>query len=346
MTTPGAETRIELFNVADGVSIYTGAQRIVNIVGHLRDPDSVESLGYSLNGGPERPVFFKFADATAQRLPRSGDFNIDTIGREQLRVDNTLVVTASLRDGSREERVWRFPAAAGDSPPDYRLALHDVEHPQQVSQVVDGRWRVAGDATGDRWLEIAEEDSGLDRIILFGRDDLGTGYTIRARLMITSWVGTPHNIGLLFKWNPHLQGDGTHLPSQWSTGLGYYYSRCPGLRIRYGVDVHMNAEGQKMGDYVLAEAPLSHWRYWVGRIGRRFRGRWTGLDQVLPGVPYYFELRIEEGVHALTVWKAGRPKPRPRVVVDSPPQLLDRGAAGIIAHRCGVRVFDFAVETG
>jgi len=345
MSTSGTAPPIELFNVADGVPVYMGAQRIVNIVGHLHEPDSIESLAYSLNGGPERPVFFKVAGAVAQRLLHSGDFNIDTIGREQLRPDNTLVVTASLRDGGREERVWRFPAAAGDSPPDYRLALHDVEHPQQVAQVVDGRWRVSGDATGDRWLEIAEEDAGLDRVILFGRDDLGTGYTIRARLMVTSWVGNLHNIGLLFKWNPHLQGDGTHLPSQWSTGLGYYYSHCPGLRIRYGVDVHTNAEGRKMGDHVLAEAPLSHWRYWARRLGRRFVGDRPGFEQVVPGVPYYFELRIEEGVHALTVWKAGRPKPRPRVVVNNPPQLLDQGAAGIIAHRCGVRVFDFAVET-
>jgi hypothetical protein len=345
MTTSGTENKIELFNVADDVPVYTGAQRLFNILGNLREPETVDSLSYSLNDGPETPVFFKFGDATANRLAHPGDFNIDTIGREQLQADNTLVVTASLRDGGRQESAWRFPKAAGDSPADYRLDLNNAAHPQQVSQIVDGRWRVAGDSTGDRRLEIRPEDAGLDRVILFGRDDLGTGYTIRARLMVTSWTGTLHNVGLLFKWNPHFQGDGTYLPSKWSTGLGYYYSHCPGLRIRYGVDVHLDAQRRKVGDYILAEAPLSHWRYWAKRLGHRFVGDRPGLEQVVPGVMYHFELRIEEGLHALTVWKAGRRKPRPRVVVENPPQLLDQGAAGIIAHRCGVRVFDFAVES-
>jgi hypothetical protein len=208
---------------------------------------------------------------------------------------------------------------------------------------VDGRWRVGGDDTGNRWLEIAEDDAGLDRVVLFGRDDLSAGYTIRARVLVTSWVGKPHNVGLLFKWNPHLQGDGTSLPSQWSTALGYFYSKCPGVRIRYGVDVHLDDNGRKVGDYVLAEARLSRWRALVGRTFRRIRGSKI-YSQLAPGVPYCFELRVGKAVHTLTVWKCGRRKPSPQVVVNNPHPYLESGAAGVIAHRCGVRVYEFEVE--
>jgi len=344
-TRPPAEPEIDLWNVCDGVPVYTGAQSNVNILGRLRRPEEVGELTYSLNGGPALPVFFKNAEATANRLALPGDFNIDTIDRDQIQSDNSLVMTASLRDGGSEEQTWRFPAVpAGNSDKSFRLDLQGVEHPQQVSQLVDGRWRVGGDDRDNRWLEIPEEDAGLDRVILFGRDDLTTGYTIRARVLVTSWVGIPHNVGLLFKWNPHLRGDGTNLPSQWSTALGYYYSNCPGIRIRYGVDVHVNADGQKMGDYVLAEATLSRWRALAGRVIRRLGGGSRIFAQLAPGTPYCFELRIEEAAHALTVWRCGRSKPSPQIVVDNPTQYLDRGAAGIIAHRCGVRVYDFEVE--
>jgi hypothetical protein len=342
---PPAEPEIDLWNVRDGVPVYTGAQSVVNFLGRLRRPEEVGDLTYSLNGGPARPVFFKNSEAKANRLALPGDFNIDTIGRDQIQSDNTLVMTASLRNGDSVEQTWRFPSRpAGDHDKSFRLDLRGVEHSQQVSQMVDGRWRVGGEGEGKRWLEIAEEDAGLDRVILFGRDDLTTGYTIRARVLVTSWVGMPHNVGLLFKWNPHLRGDGTILPSQWSTALGYYYSNCPGIRIRYGVDVHVNADGQKIGDYVLAEAKLSRWRDLTGRLIKRFAGKERIFAQLAPGTPYCFELRIEEAVHTLTVWKCGRSKPSPQVVVENPTQYLKSGAAGIIAHRCGVRVYDFEVE--
>jgi hypothetical protein len=344
-TRPPAGREIDLWNVCDGVPVYTGAQRTVNILGRLPHPEEVATLTYSLNGGPALPVFFKNSTATANRLALPGDFNIDTVDRDQLQGDNTLVMTASFRNGERVEQTWRFPSVpAGDRDKSLRLDLGGVEHAQQVSQMVDGRWRIGGDGEGQRWLEIAEEDAGLDRVILFGRDDLTTGYTIRARVLVTSWVGMPHNVGLLFKWNPHLRGDGTTLPSQWSTALGYYYSNCPGIRIRYGVDVHMNADGQKVGDYVLAETKLSPWRDLAGRVIKRFAGKQRIFAQLAPGKLYCFELRIEEAAHALTVWRCGRSQPSPQVVVNNPTQYLERGAVGIIAHRCGVRVYDFEIE--
>ena len=344
-TRPPAETEIDLWNVCDGVPVYTGAQSTVNILGRLRRPDGVGALSYSLNGGPALPVFFKNAQADANRLAAPGDFNIDTIDRDQIQSDNTLVMTASIRAGGIVEQTWRFPALpAGDRDKSFRLDLHGVEYAQKVSQMVDGRWRVGGNGKGEQWLEIAEEDAGLDRVILFGRDDLTTGYTIRARVLVTSWVGLPHNVGLLFKWTPHLQGDGTDLPSQWSTALGYFYSNCPGIRIRYGVDVHLDDDGRKKGDYILAEAKLSRWRDLARRIVPKITRRERIISQLAPGVMYCFELRIEEAVHALTVWKCGRSKPSPQIVVHNPTQYLERGAAGIIAHRCGVRVYDFVIE--
>ena len=141
-----------------------------------------------------------------------------------------------------------------------------------------------------------------------------------------------------------MQGDGTSLPSQWSTGLGYYYSHCRGLRIRIGVDVHFDERGQKVGDHILGEQCLSFGRYWLSRVLRKARVLSAPLPQIVPESHYWFDLLIRGDSHALTVWRATDSQPPPQIIVSNPVELLPAGPAGIIAHRCAVRVYSFEVS--
>jgi hypothetical protein len=340
-----AKELIEVWNVQNNIGVYAGAQNILNIIGRLNDAEVVETLVYKLNSGPEVQVFFRNQRVSANRLARQGDFNIDTITRDQLLIENKLQLIARLKDGTQVSRSYLLTVKFGHGRTShFNLDFTSTEHPQELGQLVDGKWRIGRDERGQACLEILPEDAGLDRIILFGTDELQSSYTIRTRINVKRWLGAIHNVGLLFKWNPHLQGDGTCLPSQWTTGLGYYYSHCPGLRIRIGVDVHLNEHRKKVGDNIFGEGVLSTRRYWANKMVRNLtRGR-CWVPQIVPGLDYWFELRVDSGAYALTVWPITHLRPSPQVVVTSPPELLAKGAVGIIAHYCAVRVIEFHLE--
>src|SRR5690606_18388724 len=103
---------------------------------------------------------------------------------------------------------------------------------EEVGQVVEGPWRVATDPSGRRCLEVAPDGAGYDRIILFGSKGWTSGYEVLARIRPTRILGR-HNLGLVYRWNPHEQGDGRRLPTTWSAGLALYRSYRPsGLKLR------------------------------------------------------------------------------------------------------------------
>ncbi|MGH7414243.1 MAG: hypothetical protein ACREKJ_08585 [Candidatus Rokuibacteriota bacterium] len=338
--------RLEVWNLTPGVTARVGAQAVFNVLGRVKAPGRTEHLWYRLNESPERKVFFNRGPRNAGRLERPGDFNIDTIDPGELKPWNWLRL-GILDEAAREEQEYEigFPCSRlEDGAPRLRLDLEGIAHPQEVGQVVDGKWRVSRDERGRRCLEIRREDAGLDRIIVFGREDWTSSYEVTARLRVTAWTGVLHNVGLLFKWNAHLPGDGTWLPTQWSTGLAYYYSDCPGLRVRFGVDVHEDARGRKVGDYILKEAPLSSWRRWLATGARRVAPSSPWFPQVVAGRDYWFNARIRPDEYTLTVWKDGGRRPSPQVVVEAPTDRLPRGAVGLIAHRCGVRMYEFEVS--
>ncbi|MCI0696561.1 hypothetical protein L0337_31735 [candidate division KSB1 bacterium] len=340
--------KLEVWNLTPNSNALVGAQRIFNVVGRLRSPHATIKLLYSLNNGSEKSVWFNANEKRSTRLEYHGDFNIDTIEAADLKPRNRLAFR--IVNGAIEQPKYDLifsTHAILEELPQFRLNLEGVDNPEQVGQIVDGKWRVSRDENHEPCLEILKEDAGLDRIILFGRHDWTTGYEITARICVTAWTTNTHNVGLVFKWNPHLQGDGTHLPSQWSTGLGYYYSRCPGLRIRFGVDVHLDKDGNKLGDHILQEATLSWWRRWVGRFGNKVfykaLPRIYPLSQFVPGVQYRLRLIVRPEKYALTVWKNGKKEPHPQVLVLNPIEKLACGSTGVIALNCGVRVYEFNV---
>lgn len=335
---------IEVWNLTPGGPAHRESQEIFNVVGRVANPEQVEQFSYRLNGGAETPIVFRrSADYDDGRLFRQGDFNIDTIRSPELRAENRI--TLKLRIGSEEVvRDIEFRCAEPSRPePRFHLDLEDVSSTEEVGQVIDGNWRVGVDQVGKPCVEIRKEDAGYDRILLFGRGEWTTGYEVTARLAPTAWTSKYHNLGLVFKWNPHSQGNGLVLPTRWNTGLGYYCSYSPGLRLRFGTDVHVDDRGTKVGDHVLAEAHYSRWRRWCYRVINEKGRRRLPISQLPAGRQFRFRLIVDPSRYALTVWRVDRPEPPPQLVTERVDERLSQGAVGVIALCCAVRVYEFDV---
>ncbi|MGI9534359.1 MAG: hypothetical protein ACR2NW_05370 [Thermodesulfobacteriota bacterium] len=347
---------LNIWNLTPGVNTLIGSQEIFNIVGSLNCPDKVKEFNYSINKGPERPVFFNSLSNGSGRLANPGDFNIDTIQVDQLESKNEIDFRLLFKDGVEEKYKIEFPVHFyNNTLPSYKLDLKSIGYSQEAGQIVDGKWHVNKDEQNEKCLEILKKDAGHDRIILFGRYDWTSNYEITARICVTSWTHITHNVGLLFKWNPHLQGDGTNLPVQWSTGLGYFYSLSKGLRIRFGENVHVDSSGKKQGDYVLKEKPLSFSRYIKGKMlkianpllrngNRSYLFGEDPFSQIIPGKHYYFKMHVHPEEYRLTVWEMGGKEPSPQLVVSKPDEILKQGSVGIIAYHCGVRIYEYNVS--
>lgn len=345
---------VVVWNLSPGGVARSGAVSMFNVVGRLRHPELVEAAYYRINDEPEVRIYFEQDPAKLPlRLGEPGEFNIDTLLLRQLQSHNVLRFRIVRTGGRqiREELPFRVQPFGMDAP-DFRLDLSSASNPEEVGQVVEGPWEVSQDEDGRRCLEVTRKGAGYDRVILFGRRDWTTGYEVLARFSATALTGM-HNVGIVFKWNPHLQGDGTWLPSQWSTGLGYYCSYGePGLRIRFGVDVHRTAEDEKVGDHLLGHAHVDRARYRRTWITSRLM-RSASPSELVLGTDYLCRLRVHPRQYALTFWEApgsrgrdeeGVAEPDPQVVVDHPVDLLPQGSVGFIAHQAGVRLYEYQVR--
>jgi hypothetical protein len=338
--------QIEVWNLTDGGIARCGCVNIFNVVGTVADPLSIEEFAYQLNDSAEMPVFFARRPEPGARLGRAGDFSIDTIALADLRPANRLCLRIKRAGGGEHRREIRFRAARFEElQPRFRLDLNEVCGAEQVGQVVEGPWRVSADEGGRRCLEIAPEDAGYDRIILFGRADWTTGYEVQARLAITGIIAH-HNIGLIFQWNPHERGDGSWLPKKWSSGLGYYcsYGEHPGIRIRVGVQAHYDESGRIRGEYLLAHRSLTtRRRILFNRMKQKFRlSGWT--TELRLDHDYCFRMCVHPKRLALTVGPAASAQPPQQLVVDDPIDPLRQGAVGILAYHVGVRLYEFEVR--
>ena len=347
--------QLEIWNLAPGITVRVEAQPIFNVVGRLKSPDTVQEFHYSLNAAAERAVYFNRDIQRDGRLRGPGDFNIDTLMSAELQPTNILQFRIVHTDGTTSTADLTFYTLFFEGTAAYyRLDLSDAVVPAQVGQVVDGRWRINRDEQGEVCIELSREDAGYDRIILFGQSNWTSNYEVFARISLTSLVSLVHNTGLLFKWNLHGTGGGTSLPTTWNTGLGYYSSNSKGLRIRYGVNVSKDEEGNQIGSYVLGETELSPWRHWIwqkrykrgGPVHENGHRLLFSLpkSQMVLGVPYHFHLVVRSDRHTLTVWQQGKHKPNtPQIVIENPTEWLAQGSVGVIAYHSAVRIYDFLV---
>jgi hypothetical protein len=342
---------IEVWNLNPNVTALTGSQRIFNVVGKLKDPERTKNLFYSLNGGPEHKVFFNRSRKDSERLENVGDFNIDSIKSDTLKSINLL--TFRVVQANNQEKICQieFPTQKfSETEPIYTLDLRNVNYPQQVGQIVDGKWQVDKNQFGEPCLEIKELDAGYDRIILFGRHDWTTGYEVITRLCVKKWTGIrEHGLGIGFKWNPHLQGNGDCLPLQWNTGLGLYYfpktlSLKPGVRISLSVDVHFDTDSNYVGETILSQGVFSFWRWAYGTLKAHvFRMKYPP-GQITIGKHHWVKLLVQPSRYEFTVWKSGEKEPLPQVIASDPNEQLIQGSVAIIAHHCALRVYELIIK--
>lgn len=341
------EPGLDLWNVHDNIPYFAGSQSIANIVGRVKGSELPERLEYCLNDGPIRPAYIKRSVDQAPRLISIGDFHIDTITGDMLRPNNTIDLAAHFSNGIVVEKSVTFPVKSQlPHRHSLRQRLEDAQFPEQVGQVVDGGWIMSVDEHGKKCIELPAERAGYDRIILLSEPIASPNYMIRTRLCVSRWLRPLHHVGFVFDWNPHLQGDATTLPDQWSTGLAHYHSASKGLRFRVGVNVHFNEGGKKVGGHNFAEGVLNPWRAKCNKVLGKLRLSRKALPQLVCGRNYDFELKVESRRHSLTVWPADSAQPEAQVVEPALPDLLSGGVAGIILHYGVARVYEFEIKEG
>jgi hypothetical protein len=268
-------------------------------------------------------------------------FGIDSIATSDLRSDNELVLHVDGEAAPIARIPFRCEALPSGPLCDVNDKLETAANIEEIAQVVDGPWRIA-ESGGKAVVELGRDGAGYDRVCLFTKP-LADGYRIDATLRVTHFKHPAHNVGIVFKWNDHEVGDGSTLPTKWNTGLAYFYSSSPGLRLRVGVGVHIDSAGRKVGDHVFDERVMSQVRRWGGGVLSRLPPRQLIISQLRRNEPYRFVADISAERYTLSV---GPPDGPPSYVLeaDAPPNLLPTGAAGIIALNTAVVVERFAVE--
>jgi hypothetical protein len=189
------------------------AQRWINVLGSVDQPDLVATMDYALNGGPPVPLSMK---EDRKRIARDGDFNIE-IDRSRLRVGvNELVITGnrnSARPINRKVQV-HYHDEGNRYPLPYSIDWSSVKNISDVAQIVDGKWRLTPD--GVRAIE-----PYYDRVLALGDEgwqdyEVTTTVTVHA---VTAPGSGPNDTGvthaaLALRWPGH-DRDGKQPSVKW-----------------------------------------------------------------------------------------------------------------------------------
>jgi hypothetical protein len=257
------------------------SQRWANIFGNVSDPDGIQTLAYSVNGGP--PVNLSRGPDT-RRLENTGDFNAD-IAWAQLKAlpdSNYVVITATdpLANTSRDTVIVRYqPFTTWPLP--FRLAWANEKSLTDSSQVVDGLWEVVPE--GLRTTEV-----GYDRLVAIG-DTTWTNYEVIVPVTVHSIDSSGWNpvsgdpaVGFFMRWRGHTDDpvSGWQPKQGWRPfGAGGFYS------------------------FLQPRGRLEIYPYLNDTSGKRLS----------LGVTYTFKMRVETTptghLYKFKVWAVGQPEP-------------------------------------
>lgn len=284
-------------------------QHFANVLGNVSDPAAVQSLTYSLNGGPETVLS---VGPDPRRLDEAGDFNIELAVDALMPGSNTVRITAidtlsqaatrTITVNWTDGTTWPLPASVDWST---ATVIHDV------AQVVDGRWQLT--PAGVRPL-----DTGYDRLIAIG-DRTWTDYEVTLPVTVHSidhlnGDPSPSNgpvVGLGLRWQGHTQISGEQ-PRRgfWPAGAYAWYRWTPWGAERY----ELSAEG----------LPLA-----------------TNVQPFVIGQTYLFKMRVYEqpggyGRYLFKSWPQGDPEPAGWTVGLDAASDLSSGSLLLIAHHADV----------
>ena len=297
------------------------AQRWVNILGHVSEPESIEpfTLSYSLEGVPT--VFSLSVGPDGRRLNDAGDFNVEIDFTDlasgannviiEARDQSNNIITSKTVTVNKYDNIWPIP---------YSIDWFSVTQIQDVAQIVDGDWII--DTDGVRSIQ-----PGYDRIIAIG-DDTWTDYEVTVPITINDIDEDAFNpliypysvgpgIGIILRWHGHVDALDGSQPTWgwWETGSSSWY------------EFLEDGQGGLQGGLFLAGDGF----YSEDPYGRT-------LDF---GVSYIWKMRVQTiaGVGSLyssKLWESGQSEPQEwqmAGLVDSKTvEYLENGSFLLIAH--------------
>ncbi len=196
--------------------IYGKSQTWANVLGNVRDPDGLERLFYTLNGGAEEELGI---GPDQWRLADAGDFNVEVEFDNLGLGENTLEISAVDALGNETSQTVVVRRVAGDSTlRPITIDWADVENIQDVVQITDGHFEIRGDTLG-----IVSPDR--DRLMLIG-DESWTDYEVTTvvtpRALDTTFFNPdpgPSNFFVAGGWQGHVDWQGQQPQiGYWPTG--------------------------------------------------------------------------------------------------------------------------------
>jgi hypothetical protein len=292
-------------------------QRWVNVLGRIHAPEGIAAAGYRLNGGA--PSRLRLGP-DGRRLLGPGDFNVEVDPADLRPGSNVVRVDALSRAGLRasaDVEVVYDPGRRGSLPATVDWAPGGS--PNDVAQVVDGRWRCEADG-------VRTVDVGYDRLIAVG-DVTWQDYELTVPMTVHGFDTSCHGrmpsmhsaAGVVLRWQGHYEWDRSR--PRWGyapVGAVAWYSWIPGS---------------------------DDWRLtFLGGAGPRVR--FFGTDRasrwIEPGRPHQLKAQVRSrpgrtSVYRLKVWPADEAEPEPWDLASAGlPGELDRGAACLVAHHADV----------
>lgn len=186
------------------------AQDDFNVLGKVFPADSVISLTYRLNNGPQIQLNFGQSEQGFRRLAGLGHFNADVPISSLRKGANTIEIIAEDRLGNRTSKKLIIDREDGS----YRLPVFidwsKVSEPQDVGQYVDGHWQLEQHA-------LRTMHAGYDRIFLIGEKSW-QDYEVTVPVTIHNVSGTTtklsggNGVGILLRFTGHIVGGHRDFP--------------------------------------------------------------------------------------------------------------------------------------
>lgn len=149
------------------VEIWHGAEQRVGHLGDAQDDFNLMGLAggnefsYSINGGTPEPLTVSFDEFGFRRLGAAGHFNADIPIASLREGDNLIEVVAKSGLGEAIARATVHRSSTGAAELPFTIDWSEVQHPQDVGQIVDGLWEVGADG-------LRSEEPLYDRLFLIG----------------------------------------------------------------------------------------------------------------------------------------------------------------------------------
>lgn len=200
LTGSDGDATIEIWHGTQGSFGRLGSvQPQLNVIGLADDPEGVREVRFTLPGSDER--ILAGSGPNGRRLVTPGSFNLEI---PDVLVGPATSINVFVIDNTGDQTTITVPLADIDGAVG-RLPLTldwtEYEVADEAVDVVDGRWRIAGD-------DLVNDELGYDRLVGIG-DNSWQDYEVLVPIEVTrvsDVVGPNSNspgVGVIMRWNGH-----------------------------------------------------------------------------------------------------------------------------------------------